>query len=84
MPKYNLKDVSDGMEIILRSPDIRAVTVFCEPLDKPKQSIRIARCGKGRATFVLSLGLINSGSRKFLKKNKGSRMRMRLQFYRKP
>ena len=84
MHKYSMKDVSDGMEAILRDPRLRAVTVFCQPLDKPKQSVRVARNGKGTASFTLSLGLINSGSRKHLKKHlkAGHKVRMRFQYYR--
>lgn len=71
MKKFALRDFTDGLEIILRNPKLKTVTVFCSPLSNVKQRVKITR--KGLASWnelIINFGKPNSREWEFLKQCK--------------
>lgn len=63
---------SDGIEMILRDPKLKMVTVFCSPLKNVTQRIRITRPKSDRLIYkthslVVSYGAPNYSEREWLK-----------------
>ena len=80
--KYTRQDFAIGIEHIMDDPELRSVTVFCDPLLDVKQRIRMTR--RGKDSFIVTYGKPNYGEREFLKlckKAKTKPRKVRLQFF---
>lgn len=65
--KFALSDFTAGIEMIMRDPNLYTCTVFCSPLSKVTQRVRITRVGKGSKSLVINYGKPNYAEREFLK-----------------
>jgi hypothetical protein len=90
--KYSMKDFHDGIETLLRCPDLKTVTVFCPPLKAVTHRVRVTRINERiirrhdplhgylhDGTIVINFGRPNYAEREFLalcKKAKCSPKRM--------
>jgi hypothetical protein len=90
--KYPLNAFTDGIEALLRNPDMRVVTVFIPPKTTCNDRIRItrkARKGKGSRVeeqFCITCGRPNWSEREFLKLCKRAKCnpkRMKFSFWSK-
>jgi hypothetical protein len=72
--KFCMKDFHDAIEVLLRDPTKRTVTVFCYPLSNVRQRVRATRRHKpqsGRLNEILiSYGSPNYAETEFLKQHK--------------
>lgn len=88
MLDYRCTEIAAALEFLQRDKELRVVTVFCVPFvpGKKKQTIRVARRGRGADSFVVTIGPPNSKAHKFLKLCKRADAKPRkfhFQFYRK-
>lgn len=65
--KYALKDFTLAIETILRDEKLKTVTLFCAPLSKVKERIRVSRKAKTPNELVVTFGKPNYAEREFLK-----------------
>lgn len=62
---FAMSDITRGLSLILRDPDLHSVTVFCRPKNPDTIRIRITRSSKN--SYVLTHGKPNYRERAFLK-----------------
>lgn len=84
--KFAMKDFSDAIEILLRSEkEVKGITVFCNPLSKPVQRVRVTRKRKFDSRsksheLIVSYGALNYSEKEYAKKHKIC-PKMRVWFY---
>jgi hypothetical protein len=88
--KYALRDFSDAIEVLMRDPSKRTVTVFCAPIRCPTNRVRVTRQrmldnrDKGH-TIILTYGALNFSEKEYLKREvkKGAHQRIYIKFFNK-
>lgn len=84
--KFALRDFADGIEIILRNPEIKTVTVFCSPLKIITKRVRITRMFYNSIELRVTAGKPNFAEREYIKlckKAKCNPRRLWLKFFKK-
>lgn len=81
--KYALSDFTLGIECLLRGEkDLKAVTVFCNPLNNVKARVRVTRRHKpdsrrNENELIVTFGGLNYSEREFVKKCKKAKCKPR-------
>ena len=65
--KYALSDFTSGIEVILRDPMMRCVTVFCRPKNPKTERGRGSRSNSQKNFLSITFGKPNYEERDFLK-----------------
>ena len=70
MNKFALADFTDAIEVLLRNPKLKSVTVFQAPLANTKQRVRASRKAKTTDQILITFGKPNYAEREYLKQCK--------------